>query len=51
MTKTWCVGGKHKNNTNKIIVYEKVNLRIKKLVRVMEGTFSACGRNKSQIFI
>ena len=31
-------------------VYEKVNPKIKKLVKIIKGTWSICGRNKSQIF-
>ena len=50
MTKTWCVGGRHKSNANNIVEYEKVNPRTKKLVKVIKGTCSNCGRNKSQIF-
>ena len=47
MTKTWCVGGKHYSNTNNIIVYEKVNPRTKKLVKIIKGSRDNCGRNKS----
>ena len=50
MTKTWCVGGRHKSDTNNITQYEKVNPRTKKLVKVFKGTCSICGRAKSQIF-
>ena len=50
MTKTWCVGGRHKSNTNNIVEYEKVNHRTKKLVKIIKGTCSICNRNKSQIF-
>ena len=50
MKKTWCVGGKHKSNTNNVIEYEKVNPRTKKLVKIIKGTCDICGRNKSQIF-
>ena len=50
MTKTWCVGGRHKSNTKNIIEYEKANPRNKKLVKIIKGTCSICGRNKSQIF-
>ena len=50
MTKTWCVGGRHKSDTNNIIEYEKVNPRTKKLVKIIKVTCSICGRNKSQIF-
>ena len=50
MTKTWCVGGMLYSNTNNITQYEKVNPRTKKLVKIIKGTCSICGRNKSQIF-
>ena len=50
MTKTWCVGGRHKSNTNYIVEYEKVNPRNKKVVIVFKGKCSICGRKKSQIF-
>ena len=50
MTKTWCLGGRRYSNTNNIIEYEKVNPRTKKLVKVIKGTCSICGRNKSQTF-
>ena len=50
MTKTCSLGGRHYSNTNDIIEYEKVNPRIKKLVKVVKGTCTICGRNKSQIF-
>ena len=50
MTKTWCVGGRHKSDTNNTVEYEKVNPRTKKLSKIMKGTCSICGRNKSQIF-
>ena len=50
MTKTWCVAGKHKRNTNNFIEYEKVNPKTKKLVKIKKRTCSFCGRKKSQIF-
>ena len=50
MTETWFVGGRHKSNTNIFIEYEKINPRNKKLVKIIKGTCSNCGRNKSQIF-
>ncbi len=50
MTKTFCLGGRHCSNTNNIIEYEKVNPRTKKLAKVIKGTCSICGRNKSQIY-
>ena len=42
--------GKHKSKTNNIIEYEKVNPKTKKLVKIMKGKCSICGRNKSQVF-
>ena len=50
MTKTFCLAGRHYSNTNNITEYEKVNPRNKKLVKVIKGTCSIFGRNKSQIF-
>ena len=50
MTKTWCVGDRHKSKTNKIIEYGKLNPKTEKLVKIITGTCSICGRNKSQIF-
>ena len=50
MKKTWFVGGRHYSNTNNITQYEKMNPKTAKLVKVIKGTCSTCGRNKSQIF-
>ena len=50
MTKTYCLGGRHYSDTNNITQYEKVNPRNKKLVKIIKGACSICGRNKSQIF-
>ena len=50
MTKTCCVGGRHYSNTNKIVEFEKVNPKTKKLLRLNRGTCSTFGRNKSRIF-
>ena len=50
MTETWCVGGKYYSNTNNITQYENANPRTKKLVKIIKGTCSVCGRKKSQIF-
>ena len=50
MTKTYCLGGCHCSNTNNLTQYEKKNPQIKKLVKVIKGTCSICGRNKSQNF-
>ena len=50
MTKTYCLGGRHYSDTINITQYEKINPRTKKLVKIIKGTCSICGRNKSQIF-
>ena len=50
MAKTYCLGGRHCSHTNNIIEYEKVNPRTKKQFKVIKGTCTICGRNKSQIF-
>ena len=50
MTLSWCVGGKHKSKTINQEVYEKINPRTKKLVKITKGQCDICGRNKSQIF-
>ena len=50
MTKTYCLGGRHYSDTNNITQNEKVNPKTKKLVKIIKGSCSICGRNKSQIF-
>ena len=50
MTKTWRLGGRYYSNTNNKSQYEKVNPKTKKLVKIIKGKCSICGRNKSQIF-
>ena len=50
MTKTWCIGGRDYSNTINQNVYEKVNPKTKKFVKLIKGTCIICGRNKSQIF-
>ena len=50
MTKTWCVGGRHYSDKVNEIIFEKVNPRTKKLVRIVEEKCNVCNRNKSQIF-
>ena len=44
------MGGRHFSQTLNQNVYEKVNPSTKKLVKVIKGTCSVCGRNKPQIF-
>ena len=50
MSKTYCLGGRHMRDTNNLVEYEKINPRTKKLVKIIKGTCSICGRKKSQIF-
>ena len=49
MTKTWCLRG-HYSNTINISQYGKVNPKTKKLVEIIKGTCSVCGRDKLQGF-
>ena len=50
MTKTWCVGGRHKSKTKNNIQYEKVNPKTKILLKIIKGTCGIFGRNKTQFF-
>ena len=50
MSKTYCLGGRHYSNTNKLVESETLNPRTKKLFIIIKGVCSICGRNKSQIF-
>ena len=50
MTKTWCIGGRRYSDTVNEIIFEKVNPRTKKLVKIIKGTCNICNRNKIQIF-
>ena len=50
MTKTWCVGGRHFSNRVNEKIIEKVNPKTRKLIKIIRGTCSICGRDKSQIF-
>ena len=45
------MGGRHFSQTLNQNVYEKVNPRTKKLVKVIKGTCSVCGRNKSKFLL
>ena len=47
---SYCLGGRHYSNTINKSEYEKVNPRNKKLVKIIKGICSICGRNKAQIF-
>ena len=48
--KSYCVGARHYSETINPIVYEKINPKTKKVVKIIKGTCSICNRNKSQIF-
>ena len=50
MAKTWCVGGRLYSDTVNENIFEKVNPRNKKLLKVVKEICDICGRNKSQIF-
>ena len=47
---SYCLGGRHSSKTINENVYEKVNPDTKKLVKIIKGKCSVCGRKKSQIF-
>ena len=48
---TCCLGERHYSNTNNKIEYKKVNPKIKKLVKIIKGICSICGRDKSKFFL
>ena len=50
MAQTRGVGGNYYSNTVNQNVYEKVNPKTKKVVKVIKGICSVCGRNESQFF-
>ena len=45
MRKTCCVGGRHYSDTVNKTVYEKLNPKTKKLVKIIKRKCSICGRN------
>ena len=47
---SYCLGGRQFSQTGNENVYEKMNPRTKKLVKIIKRTCTICGRNKSQIF-
>ena len=47
---SYCLGGRHYSDTVNQNIYEKRNPKTKKLVKIIKGTCSICGRHKSQIF-
>ena len=47
---SFCLRGRHYSQTLNENTYEKVNTKTKKLFKIIKGTCSICGRNKSQIF-
>ena len=49
MTKTRCVGGRHYSDTVNRNVMKKLRPKTKKLVKIIRGGYSICGRNKSQL--
>ena len=47
---SYCFGGGHYSQTLNQNVFEKVNPRTKKLVKIIKGTCNICGRAERQIF-
>ena len=47
---SYWLGGRYFSQTVNENVYEKVNPKTKKVVKIIKGTCSICGRNESQIF-
>ena len=43
-------GRRHMSETINQNIYEKINPKTKKVVKIIKGTCSICNRNKSQIF-
>ena len=51
MTKTWCLGGCQYSNTDNVTRNEKKKPKTKKLVKIIKGTCSICGRKKVMFFL
>ena len=47
---SYCSRGRHYSQTVNKKIFEKVNPKTKKLVKIIKGTCSICGRAKSQAF-
>ena len=47
---SYCLRGCHYSRTLNQNVNENLNPKTKKLVKVIQGTYSNCGRSKSQSF-
>ena len=47
---SYCLGGHHYSRILNQNVFEKVNPRTKKLVKIIKGICNNCGRAKSQVF-
>ena len=48
--KTFCLSRWHMSETlNQQYIYEKINPKTEKFVKIIKGTCSICNRNKSQI--
>ena len=46
---TFCVGDKHKSYTFDQNIYEKINTRTQKVIKIIKVSSSICGCSKSQI--
>ena len=49
MDESYCIGGRHYSETINKIIYEKINPKTNKVVKIIRGECSICSRNKSQI--
>ena len=47
---SYCLGGPRYSQTLNQNLYENLNPKTQKLNKIIKGTCSICGRNKSQIF-
>ena len=47
---TYCLGGRHYSQTVNKTIFEKLKTKTKKLVKIIKGTCSICGRNKSKTY-
>ena len=47
---SYCLGGRHYSQTVNQNVYEKLNPKTNKIIKIIRGTCSIFGRNKSQTF-
>ena len=49
-SQSYCLRGRHYSPTVTKKIFEKLNPKTKKLVKIIKGTCRICGRAKSQVF-